>query len=1026
MKKIRSMSKILILILTLSLLITFPLTVLAADDSSARYVHNFTESGKDSTFYNITGSLSTTKGTVSYDGLTLTQCLKMESSTNISFDAPADGTLTLVFVENTPTAKVDGNKVTGSDCVISIELTAGSHSVTKADTMNLFYIVYTPAGGAVDPDDGAHTHSYTSEVTTPATCTAPGVKTYTCECDESYTEEIAIVSHDYVDGVCSMCGAAIPSISEYVHNFTESDTTSTFYTIKGNLATKNGTVTYNGLNLTRCLKMESSTEISFTAPAGGTLILVFGGTTDASGKKVKIDGENHTVPETQILEVSLSEGSHNVTKGDTMNLFYVVFAIEGSVHRHSYASTVIAPATCTETGLRKYTCECDESYTEVIPTLPHNYLSSITTPATCTDPGVRTYTCECGESYTEEIRTISHVYVDGVCSMCGIDKPADSGYTHCFTEQGKESQFYTITGNLSTDKGTMIFNEEVLTQCLKMESVTEISFTSENGGTIFLVFIEEKPTVQIDGVRYTGDDFVIIEDVSAGTHKITKADTMNLFHMVYLPEGEARSHGYVAHLATAPTCTSEGVYEHICYSCRDTYTTPIPREKHVFLGDTCIMCDGRKRSFVHNFTDDGFTSVFFKVQGSKVTADSNGLYKHGTYVYDFGHGEEILNNSLKLDSGGRITFIPMDDGTLTIAAAALAGGRTFLINGEAVAIPNAMELVVVTINVIGNAEYVITYGNEESAIFYLEYFTETEDEEDDINPPSTTPDLPGFSGASLSVGSDLSIRYHIVPEEGRTIDEYAVRFTMNGKETLVTSGIFENNKFIFSFCGIAPQYMDESIRAELLINGEVVDVIESFSVKQYVLKVFQYYSTKEYVVLRQFLSDMLRYGAESQKYIDYNANKLVTSDANGILASSGYTPTDSDKNRSLTTVAGASTTHAAFTAAGVRFDYNNRIFVKFRSDDIDNVKIMVGGEEIDIYSSDNGVYIAYSEGISALHFADVVTFELYYGGEHIQTLSYTVNTYAWDKLGNAEIGDLTLALYRYGQSAIAYHNNRNS
>ena len=55
--------------------------------AATEYIHNFTESGKNSNFYTITGNLSTGKGTVTYNGLSLTQCLKLESATNISFTA---------------------------------------------------------------------------------------------------------------------------------------------------------------------------------------------------------------------------------------------------------------------------------------------------------------------------------------------------------------------------------------------------------------------------------------------------------------------------------------------------------------------------------------------------------------------------------------------------------------------------------------------------------------------------------------------------------------------------------------------------------------------------------------------------------------------------------------------------------------------------------------------------------------------------------------------------------------------------
>lgn len=44
----------------------------------------------------------------------------------------------------------------------------------------------------------AHTHSYVSVITTQPTCTANGVRTYTCRtCGNSYTEKIAAVPHDF-------------------------------------------------------------------------------------------------------------------------------------------------------------------------------------------------------------------------------------------------------------------------------------------------------------------------------------------------------------------------------------------------------------------------------------------------------------------------------------------------------------------------------------------------------------------------------------------------------------------------------------------------------------------------------------------------------------------------------------------------------------------------------------------------------------------------------------------------------------
>lgn len=107
-------------------------------------VHNFTESGTDSSVFTIVGNLSTSKGTVTYNGLTLTKCLKLESSTNISFTTTVDMTLTLVLnKDNGTNIKVDGEKLSDPSGIITVKLAAGTHTITKADTANLFYISLT-------------------------------------------------------------------------------------------------------------------------------------------------------------------------------------------------------------------------------------------------------------------------------------------------------------------------------------------------------------------------------------------------------------------------------------------------------------------------------------------------------------------------------------------------------------------------------------------------------------------------------------------------------------------------------------------------------------------------------------------------------------------------------------------------------------------------------------------------------------------------------------------------------------------
>lgn len=118
-------------------------------DPSGDQIHNFTLDGKTSNFFTINGNLSDSKGTVNYGELTLTQCLKIESSTTISFTTTEEALLTLVFnADFSGRIKINGTDYTATAGVVTVTLQAGSHQISKTDTANLFYIslLFTTTG----------------------------------------------------------------------------------------------------------------------------------------------------------------------------------------------------------------------------------------------------------------------------------------------------------------------------------------------------------------------------------------------------------------------------------------------------------------------------------------------------------------------------------------------------------------------------------------------------------------------------------------------------------------------------------------------------------------------------------------------------------------------------------------------------------------------------------------------------------------------------------------------------------------
>lgn len=113
----------------------------------------FTGSKPSSSIVTVSGNYATNKGTATIDGTSYSTCVKMESATNISVTVDKKVTMTLYFssADTKTNAKIDGKKPAEVNAVIdstaktmTVTLDAGSHTITKQDTCNLFGIKLVP------------------------------------------------------------------------------------------------------------------------------------------------------------------------------------------------------------------------------------------------------------------------------------------------------------------------------------------------------------------------------------------------------------------------------------------------------------------------------------------------------------------------------------------------------------------------------------------------------------------------------------------------------------------------------------------------------------------------------------------------------------------------------------------------------------------------------------------------------------------------------------------------------------------
>lgn len=198
-----------------------------------------------------------------------------------------------------------------------------------------------------DSDPG-HIHTFKGAVTKNPTCVEEGIMTYSCTyggCTEKYTEKIAVSEHVYQEKV-----------------------------------TQAATCTEPGIKTFECsvCKARYTEEIA------------------ALRHKEVIDP---AVEPTETTE-GKTEGSHCSVCNKVIKPQKVIPA---TGHKHSYSSSVTKKATCTETGVRTFTCNCGDQYTEEIPLAPHRYTEK-RTPATMNSSGMVQQICSvCSNAGTAAI-----------------------------------------------------------------------------------------------------------------------------------------------------------------------------------------------------------------------------------------------------------------------------------------------------------------------------------------------------------------------------------------------------------------------------------------------------------------------------------------------------------------------------------------------------------------------------------------------------------------------------------------------
>ena len=279
-------------------------------------------------------------------------------------------------------------------------------------------------------------------------------------------------------------------------------------------------------------------------------------------------------------------------------------------------------------------------------------------------------------------------------------------------------------------------------------------------------------------------------------------------------------------------------------------------------------------------------------------------------------------------------------------------------------------------------------------------------------------ETPVIDGANVALGESITLNYYATL--GNEDTDAKLKVTMNDKVTyLGPTKTNVPNQYKFAFKGIAPQTIGDTIKAELVIDGKVVDTIADYSVLDNLKKlVADDEDLIENTKTEQLVYDLLAYCAAAQNYAGYKTDALVNEGyEEGTQA--GWIDVEGAEDRTYT----SALADGRFTAAGVYHANTNKIYAKLDLADAANATVTINGKPAKIakYEHDNSVYIVYSEDIKVLDFDQVYTFVLT-TESGTQTLTYSVNAYAAAKYESSDIAtaDFANALYAYGVAAKNY------
>ncbi|MBQ8623059.1 MAG: hypothetical protein IJ424_01575 [Oscillospiraceae bacterium] len=193
----------------------------------------------------------------------------------------------------------------------------------------------------------------------------------------------------------------------------------------------------------------------------------------------------------------------------------------GESHTHSYTTAVTTEPTCIASGVRTYTCSCNDTYTETIPATGHTWDTGVT------DNGVTTYTCTangCGATKTEAVAPIGPATetingVEYVVYQTGALNSLDNDDGNKATTVVVTNVMTTKLGELKITKDGDVDSNEIFDMQVLVGSgtVTRALLTPLTQGTAYTVGTETRYVGANGIIQIKKGEVAVINGIAPGT-----------------------------------------------------------------------------------------------------------------------------------------------------------------------------------------------------------------------------------------------------------------------------------------------------------------------------------------------------------------------------------------------------------------------------------------------------------------------------------------------------------------------------